>query len=36
MGYVLFLVIAFVLLGGERIVTRWHTQSVRQGAPPIS
>jgi hypothetical protein len=34
MGYIMFLVIAFVLLGAERIVTRWHAQQHR--SPPIS
>jgi hypothetical protein len=34
MGYALFLVIAFVLLGAERIVTRWHTHTARHEAPP--
>jgi hypothetical protein len=36
MGYILFLVIAFVLLGAERIVARWHMHSSRQGASPLS
>jgi hypothetical protein len=36
MGYAMFLVIAFVLLGVERIVTRWHAQHARHGAPPVS
>jgi hypothetical protein len=36
MGYVLFLVIAFVLLGAERIAARWHMQTVRHEAPPGS
>jgi hypothetical protein len=34
MGYVLFLVIAFVLLGAERIVARWHTHSIGHEVPP--
>jgi hypothetical protein len=34
MGYILFLVIAFVLLGAERVVTRWHEYSARHEAPP--
>jgi hypothetical protein len=36
MGYGLFLVIAFVLLGAERIVARWHTYAARHEAPPGS
>lgn len=36
MGYGLFLVIAFVLLGVERIVARWHTYAARHEAPPGS
>jgi hypothetical protein len=34
MGYALFLVIAFVLLGVERIVTRRPAHTVRHQAPP--
>jgi hypothetical protein len=36
MGYALFLVIAFVLLGADRIVARWHTHTARHEAPPGS
>jgi hypothetical protein len=36
MGYIMFLVIAFVLLGAERIVTRWHAHTAQHRAPPIS
>jgi hypothetical protein len=36
MGYALFLVIAFVLLGAERIVARWHAHSARHGVTPGS
>jgi hypothetical protein len=36
MGYALFLVIAFVLLGVERIVTRWHSHTAHHEAPPQS
>jgi hypothetical protein len=35
MGYVMFLVIAFVLLGIERFVTQWHTNSSRHRASPL-
>jgi hypothetical protein len=34
MGYALFLVVAFVLLGAERIVARWHMHAARHEAPP--
>jgi hypothetical protein len=36
MGYVLFLVIAFVLLGAERLAARWHHPTMRHEAPPGS
>ncbi len=38
MGYALFLVIAFVMLGAERIVARWHehAHTARHEAPPGS
>jgi hypothetical protein len=36
MGYIMFLVIAFVLLGAERIVAQWHAKSARHRAPPLS
>lgn len=36
MGYVLFLVIAFVMLGAERIVTWLHEHAAKQGVPPGS
>jgi hypothetical protein len=36
MGYALFLVIAFVLLGAERLVARWHMYSAKHEAPPGS
>jgi hypothetical protein len=36
MGYVLFLVIAFVLLGVERFVARWPLHTTRHEAPPGS
>jgi hypothetical protein len=36
MGYVLFLVIAFVMLGAERIVARWHPHEARHEPPRVS
>jgi len=38
MGYALFLVIAFVMLGAERLMARWHTHThtARHEAPPGS
>jgi hypothetical protein len=34
MGFSLFLVIAFVLLGAERIMARWQTRSARHEVTP--